>query len=91
MLTLKQMSKGDRIYQATIADCSVCPLKSRCTKASRRYLTRIASDRVADHFTQRGLVVPLEFELDALGTWGMCWCKGTENDQGIADLLDSLR
>ncbi|MNN81217.1 hypothetical protein D3C81_1980210 [compost metagenome] len=51
----------------------------------------IASDRVADHFTQRGLIVPLEFELDALGTLGMCWRKGTESDQGIADLLDSLR
>jgi DNA-binding transcriptional LysR family regulator len=51
----------------------------------------IASDRVADHFTQRGLIVPLEFELDALGTLGMCWRKGTESDPGITDLLDSLR
>jgi hypothetical protein len=37
------MNKG-RIYQATIADCSVCPLKSRCIKASRRYLSRHAHE-----------------------------------------------
>ncbi len=51
----------------------------------------IASDRVADHFTHRGLVVPLDFELDALGSLGMCWREGTNRDPGLADLLESLR
>ncbi|BCX68245.1 LysR family transcriptional regulator [Pseudomonas izuensis] len=51
----------------------------------------IASDRVADHFTDRGLIVPLEFELDALGALGMCWREGTDSDPGLIDLLESLR
>jgi transposase len=52
-LTLKQMSKGNRIYQATIADCGVCPLKSRCTKTSRRYLTRHAHEAAFERMEQR--------------------------------------
>jgi transposase len=53
LLTLKQMNKGNRIYQATIADCDVCPLKSRCTQTSRRYLTRHAHEAAFERMEQR--------------------------------------
>jgi transposase len=52
-LTLKQMNRGERIYQAAMADCSVCPLKSRCTQASRRYLTRHAQEAAFERMEQR--------------------------------------
>jgi transposase len=52
-LTLKQLNKGDRIYQAAVADCSVCPLKGRCTKASRRYLTRHTHEAAFERMEQR--------------------------------------
>jgi len=53
LLTLKQMNKGNRIYQATVADCDVCPLKSRCTQTSRRYLTRHAHEAAFERMEQR--------------------------------------
>lgn len=53
LLTLKQMNKGNRIYQATIADCAICPLKNRCTKTSRRYLTRHAHEAAFERMEQR--------------------------------------
>jgi transposase len=53
LLTLKQMNKGNRIYQATIADCDVCTLKSRCTQTSRRYLTRHAHEAAFERMEQR--------------------------------------
>ncbi|MHC8402211.1 transposase [Pseudomonas sp. MDT1-17] len=52
-LTLKQLNKGDRIYQATISDCGKCPLKSRCTKAKRRYLMRHAHEAAFERMEQR--------------------------------------
>jgi len=52
-LTLKQLSKGDRIYQAAINDCQRCPLKSRCTKAERRYLTRHAHEAAFERMERR--------------------------------------
>jgi transposase len=52
-LTLKQLSKGDRIYQAAISDCRSCPLKSRCTKAERRYLTRHAHEAAFERMELR--------------------------------------
>ena len=52
-LTLKQLSKGDRIYQAAINDCQRCPLKSRCTKAERRYLTRHAHKAAFERMERR--------------------------------------
>jgi len=52
-LTLKQLSKGDRIYQAAISDCQRCPLKSRCTKAERRYLTRHAHEAAFERMERR--------------------------------------
>ena len=41
-LTLKQRNKGDRIYQADVSDCAGCTLKSQCTGAQRRYVSRHA-------------------------------------------------
>ncbi|SEC79081.1 Transposase [Pseudomonas frederiksbergensis] len=52
-LTLKQLNKGDRIYQAAISDCGKCPLKSRCTKAQRRYLMRHAHEAAFERMEQR--------------------------------------
>ncbi|NQD92534.1 LysR family transcriptional regulator [Pseudomonas sp. CrR25] len=51
----------------------------------------VASERVAEHFTQRGLVVPLPFELDATGSLGMCWRDEPHQDSCLSDLLESLR
>jgi hypothetical protein len=51
----------------------------------------IASERVAEHFTQRGLVVPLRFELDATGSLGMCWRDEIHPDPSLPNLLESLR
>ncbi|SCY84310.1 Transposase DDE domain-containing protein [Pseudomonas sp. NFACC37-1] len=52
-LTLKQLSKGDRIYQAAISDCRSCPLKNRCTKAERRYLMRHAHEAAFERMEVR--------------------------------------
>jgi transposase len=43
-LTLKQRNKGDRIYQADVTDCAACPLKSQCTGAQCRYVSRHAHE-----------------------------------------------
>nr|WP_186353286.1 LysR substrate-binding domain-containing protein [Pseudomonas gessardii] len=51
----------------------------------------IASDRVAEHFTQRRLIVPLAFELNAQGSLGMCWRDEPHPDPSLPDLLESLR
>lgn len=52
-LTLKQLSKGDRIYQAAISDCRSCQLKNRCTKAERRYLMRHAHEAAFERMEVR--------------------------------------
>lgn len=52
-LTLKQLNKGDRIYQAATSDCAACPLKSRCTKAQRRYVMRHAHEEAFERMEQR--------------------------------------
>jgi transposase len=57
-LTLKQLNKGDRIYQAAVSDCAACPLKSRCTKAQRRYVTRHAHEEAFERMEQRMLAHP---------------------------------
>nr|WP_314578098.1 LysR substrate-binding domain-containing protein [uncultured Pseudomonas sp.] len=51
----------------------------------------IASDRVADHFTRRRLVVPLSFELNAIGSLGMCWRDEPHPDPSLPHLLESIR
>lgn len=51
----------------------------------------VASGRVAEHFTGRGLLVPLDFDLAAEGSIGMCWRDEPHQDSITLDLLDSLR
>ena len=41
-LMLKQRNKGARVYAASADDCCHCPLKSQCTQAKCRYITRHA-------------------------------------------------
>ena len=57
-LTLKQLNKGDRIYQAAISDCAACPLKSRCTKAQRRHVMRHAHEEAFERMKKRMLAHP---------------------------------
>lgn len=57
-LTLKQRNKGDRIYQADVSDCAACPLKSRCTGAQRRYVSRHAHEEAFERMEQRMLAHP---------------------------------
>lgn len=52
-LTLKQTSKGDRIYQAAISDCAGCPLKAQCTEARRRYVSRHAHEEAFERMERR--------------------------------------
>ena len=52
-LTLKQTSKGDRIYQAAISDCANCPLKAQCTEARRRYVSRHAHEEAFELMERR--------------------------------------
>ena len=52
-LTLKQLNKGARVYQATISDCAGCALKGQCTNAARRYLTRHAHELALERMEQR--------------------------------------
>lgn len=58
ILTLKALNKGDRIYHAGIDDCTACPLKSRCTKAERRYISRHAHEAAFERMEQRLKVNP---------------------------------
>ncbi|WP_247258314.1 IS1182 family transposase [Pseudomonas moorei] len=57
-LTLKQRNKGDRIYQADVSDCAACPLKSQCTGAQRRYVSRHAHEEAFERMEQRMLAHP---------------------------------
>lgn len=52
-LTLKQLSKGDRIYQAAVSDCADCPLKAQCTEAKRRYVSRHAHEEAFERMERR--------------------------------------
>jgi DNA-binding transcriptional LysR family regulator len=48
----------------------------------------ISSERVAHHFKERGLVVPLDMDIDAAdGGVGMCWRDADTQDAVLADLL----
>jgi DNA-binding transcriptional LysR family regulator len=54
-------------------------------------LLSVASERVAEHFTHRGLLVSLDFELETMGSVGMCWRDEPFADTSLPDLLDCLR
>lgn len=52
----------------------------------------IGSERVAQHFTGRGLVVPLDIRIDSSeGYVGMCWRDEADPDSSTLDLLACLR
>lgn len=51
----------------------------------------IASDRVAEHFTLRKLIMPVAFELNAAGSLGMCWRDEPYPDPSLPELLESMR
>ncbi|QLF92306.1 IS1182 family transposase [Pseudomonas sp. ABC1] len=53
LLSLKQCSKGSRIYQAAVSDCTACALKTQCTTAQRRYVSRHAQEEAFERMEQR--------------------------------------
>lgn len=54
-LPRKQVRKSDRsvIYAADKADCSICPLKPRCTQSARRFVTRHFDEEVRKRANDR--------------------------------------
>jgi len=52
-LTRKQMNKGSVIYAADARDCAACPLKSQCTDAAQRYITRHAHEAAFERMEKR--------------------------------------
>lgn len=54
-LVLKQQNARDRnrIYAANAADCSGCPLKSQCTKAERRHVSRHEHEAAGERMAAR--------------------------------------
>lgn len=54
-------------------------------------LLSVASERVAAHFTGRGLLQALHFDVNADGAVGMCWRDEEHPKQALIDLLESLR
>lgn len=52
-LTRKQMNKGSVIYAADARDCASCPLKSQCTDAAQRFITRHAHEAAFDRMAER--------------------------------------
>lgn len=51
----------------------------------------VASGGVVSHFIERQLLTPLDFELDAEGSIGMCWRDEPLQDSATQELLDCLR
>jgi len=52
----------------------------------------VASERVARHFTGRGLLVPLDIEVGSEGGFvGMCWRDEADPDPTLRELLDCFR
>lgn len=50
----------------------------------------VASGRVAKHFTHRGLVKALDFEMDAEGSIGVCWRDEPYIDNAVLDFRECL-
>ncbi|WP_256578592.1 hypothetical protein [Pseudomonas sp. B28(2017)] len=50
----------------------------------------IASGQVAGHFTHRGLVKALNFEMDAEGCIGVCWRDEPYIDNTVVDFRQCL-
>ncbi len=52
----------------------------------------VGSERVARHFTGRGLVVPLDISIDSeVGFVGMCWREDSGADAAMLELLECFR
>ena len=52
----------------------------------------IASERVAHHFSDRGLMEPLDIDIDSDEGWvGMCWREDVQEEPTMMDLLDCMR
>ena len=51
----------------------------------------VASARVAEHFTRRGLMQVVPFTLDADGAIGMCWRDEPHPQTALTDMLETLR
>lgn len=52
----------------------------------------VASERVANHFNDRGLMEPLDIDIDSdEGSVGMCWREDVQDEPTMVDLLNSFR
>jgi DNA-binding transcriptional LysR family regulator len=51
----------------------------------------VASERVTEHFSQRGLIVDSGFALDASGALGMCWRDESAPAKSLLELHECLR
>lgn len=52
-LTRKQMNRGSLIYAAHPKDCVACPLKSQCTDAKQRFISRHAHEDAFERMAVR--------------------------------------
>lgn len=52
-LTRKQMNKGSVSYAANAHDCATCPLKSQCTDAAQRFISRHAHEAAFARMAER--------------------------------------
>lgn len=90
-LTLKQTSKGDRIYQAAVSDCASCPLKAQCNEAKRRYVSRHAHEEAFERMERRMQAHP-EMMVSRRSSWSIR--SATLNNGYLAtraSCCDSLR
>ncbi len=53
VLARKQMMRRDRLILYAASDCSDCPLKSRCTTAERRFVTRHQHEEALERMNTR--------------------------------------
>ncbi|WP_027854834.1 LysR substrate-binding domain-containing protein [Marinobacterium litorale] len=52
----------------------------------------VASERVAHHFNDRGLMESLDIDIDSDEGWvGMCWREDVQEEPTMMDLLDCMR
>lgn len=53
VLTLKQLNRGTRLYAANADSCGACAMKSQCTRAKQRFLTRHPHEDAFERMRQR--------------------------------------
>jgi DNA-binding transcriptional LysR family regulator len=54
-------------------------------------LLTVASERVTEQFSQKGLIVDTGFELEARGSLGMCWRNESKPHFSLTDLKECFR